>query len=396
MTNYYVGIDIAKKKHDINILSAQNRKPIKQFQISNDTFSFNLLIEKCKQIETNLNNFVFCCEATGIYHINICNYLHSKKLKVNVVNPVLIKNFKLVDNIRNTKNDQIDSLAIAEYASYKQVQSNYEERTHHEQLRSLTRFKSTIVDKTVADKVRIRALLDKNIPEFSDLFPNISSSTCLYLLLSTDNLFNILKREKNQLNEMISKKSHGKFKMAFTEKLIHSLKSSRHNSHNISDMLEIRMLANEVNFHIEQLKTINESIDTLMASIDTPICTIPGINQNLGAQIIAEIGDISNFNNPKQLVAYAGIDPRIQQSGNYELKNGRMNKKGSKYLRKALFQAAQVIYRHDEYFGNKYQELKERGKHHFVCVNAIARKLLHIIWAMETKKISYDPTFLQN
>ena len=149
-------------------------------------------------------------------------------------------------------------------------------------------------------------------------------------------------------------------------------------------------------FMKSQQKVIDDSINKLMESIDTPIETIPGIKKNIGSQIIAEIGDINNFSNPKQLVAYAGLDPKIIQSGNYELQNGRINKKGSKYLRKALFQAAQCLCRHDEYFSNRYALLKSKGKHHFVCINAIARKLLHIIWAMETRKIPYDPAFLQN
>lgn len=396
MTTYYVGIDIAKNKHDVNIFSATEKKSVAKFVIKNDIFHYNLLIEKCKIIDKDLTKFIFCCEATGIYHISLCNYLYDKNQKVNIVNPVLIKNFKKVDNIRNTKNDSIDALSIATYAQFKQAKPNYESRTSNEQLRSLTRFRTTEVKLISETKVKIRTLLDKNIPELSMLFPNVGSTTCIYLLSSSNNLFNIASRDKQQLCEQISKHSHGKHKMTFTEKVIKAIKNSKHNSHNTSDMLELKLLTSELKFHVSQLKIIDESIKILMESLETPIETIPGISKITGSQIIAEIGEINNFASPKQLVAYAGLDPRIQQSGNYELQNGRMNKKGSKYLRQALFQAAQCLYRHDDYFAQRYKKLRDKGKHHYVCVNAIARKLLHIIWAMEKRKVPYDPAFLLN
>lgn len=396
MTTYYVGIDIAKNKHDINIYSITDDKSVVKFQITNDLFDYNLLLEKCKRIDKDLSKFIFCCEATGIYHISICNFLNSKNLKINIVNPILIKNFKSVNNIRNTKNDPIDALAIANYAAFKRAKSNYQLRTSNEQLRSLTRFRSVEVNKISETKTRIRALLDKNIPMLSSLIKDVGNATSLYIFTSSDNIFKLATRDKNQLCAQISKHSHGKHKLLYTENIIKAIKASKHNFHNQSDMLEIKILAENLMFMKSQQKVIDDSINKLMESIDTPIETIPGIKKNIGSQIIAEIGDINNFSNPKQLVAYAGLDPKIIQSGNYELQNGRINKKGSKYLRKALFQAAQCLCRHDEYFANRYALLKSKGKHHFVCINAIARKLLHIIWAMETRKIPYDPAFLQN
>ena len=146
----------------------------------------------------------------------------------------------------------------------------------------------------------------------------------------------------------------------------------------------------QIIFIEEQISTIEEEIFTLMEKMDSPITTIPGIGKVNGATILGEIGDINRFSNASKLVAYAGLDASVSQSGEYQSTTNKMSKRGSPYLRKALFQSALRAEFCDPVFSEYYQKKISEGKHHLVATNAVARKLCHTIYAILTKKTPYE------
>ena len=127
-----------------------------------------------------------------------------------------------------------------------------------------------------------------------------------------------------------------------------------------------------------------------MKQTDSYITTIPGIGPVLGAVILSELGDISRFEDAKKLVAYAGIDAAVNQSGNFEGTEVHMSKRGSPYLRRALYTAANVAAFHDPELSAYYQRLRQRGKHHGVAVGAVARKLCYFIFSVLSENRPYE------
>lgn len=233
---------------------------------------------------------------------------------------------------------------------------------------------------------------DQVFPEYASSFSNIfgKSSKEILMSISIPQYFeNITADKLEKVLENITMKK-------FAKRKIDELSSKATNSFGVkfcldSFSLQIKLLIEQISFIENQVVTVEAEISTLMEKINSPITSIPGIGLITGAVILGEIGDISRFSNPSKLVAYAGLDATISQSGEFESTSNRMSKRGSSYLRKALFQSALRAEFCDPVFINYYQKKISQGKHHLVATNAVARKLCHTIFAILSKNESYLP-----
>ena len=294
--------------------------------------------------------------------------------------------------IRKRKNDTIDSVLIADLIRYGSFHSHPKIDENYFALRQLCRYRTYLVGTASDFKRKIIALLDQVFPEYEALFSSTgifgkASQTILSTFTVPEELNKISAETLTQVIQEASRKRLGKHKAE-------ALKQAAAQSFGIrfaqdAFIFQLRSMLDQLAYIEFQIKQTEEEISHHMQLIDSMITTIPGIGIVIGATILGEIGDIQRFSNPKKLVAYAGIDASVTQSGEYEATHNVMSKRGSPYLRKALFQAALVASRCDPTFRAFYDKKRVEGKHHFTAIGAVARKLCYVIHAILTKNEPY-------
>lgn len=253
-----------------------------------------------------------------------------------------------------------------------------------------------MVKKRSTTKTQFRTKLDFLCPDYYNLFSDVFSVISL-ALLTKYRLDEILVKPNSTLTTLVSKASKGHKKLEFIKKLKSVLNQYELINSNFGQCLELQMLVEEINYFTFQINKIDEEIknETTNNSFTSLLTTIPGINIVSAAVIIGELGDLSRFNSPKQLVAFAGLDCSTYQSGKMDLR-GHISKRGSGYLRNILFLDANAAKLHNDSFNILYEHHKQNGKHHYVILNAMARKLLHIIWGMHKHQTPFDEKLLNN
>lgn len=258
-------------------------------------------------------------------------------------------------------------------------------------LRNLSRFRTYLVTSIGDLKRKVICVLDQIFPEYQSVFSDIFGETSKEILShfqSPDDFENITSQQLEDILENISFKDFAKNKITQISELAASsfgLKFCRN-----SFSLQLKLLIEQIKFIEAQVSDVEMEIKAILDKIDSPITTIPGIANVNAAVILGEIGDISRFSNASKLAAYAGIDASVSQSGNFTSSNNKMSKRGSPYLRKALFQAAMVAAFHDPVFSTFYQKKKSEGKHHLTAIGAVARKLCNIIFAVLKNNAPYE------
>lgn len=298
---------------------------------------------------------------------------------MHVVNPIQTDGWRKGTEIRKRKTDIIDSILIADlirYGDFNETSLSDEEMLS---LRNLSRFRNYLVSSIGDLKRKVICVLDQVFPEYQSAFSDIFGETSKELLShfqTADDFENI---SSEQLEKVAFK--------GFTKNKITQISKLAANSFGLkfcrdSFSLQLKLLIEQIRFIEAQVSDVEAEIKTVLQKIDSPITTIPGIGEINGAVILGEIGDISRFSNASKLAAYAGIDASVSQSGDYQSSNNRMSKRGSPYLRKALFQAALIAAFHDPVFSAFYQKKRNEGKHHLTAIGAVARKLCNTIFAV--------------
>ena len=154
---------------------------------------------------------------------------------------------------------------------------------------------------------------------------------------------------------------------------------------------QIRQLIEQLEFLERQVAELEEQIFSLLKQTGSYITTIPGIGDTLGAIILSEIGDIHRFDAPNKLVAFAGLDVRVTQSGEFTGTRQKISKRGSPYLRRAIWLAASRAAFCDPILSEYYQGLRARGKHHLTAVGAVSRKLCNTIYTILKEDRPWQP-----
>lgn len=385
---FYLGIDIGKNTHVASLVDDKKKVIFKAFSFSNSIDGAESLILK---LEAFKNELEVGMESTGHYWLSLYSYLVEKNFTVRVINPIQTDGWRQGIEIRKRKTDIIDSLLIADLLRYGDFVETSLSNEDYLSLRNLSRFRSYLISSIGDLKRKTIALLDQVFPEYASSFSNIFGKTSKEILsnFSTPSDFeDINSDDLNTFLESVSKKN-------YASKKIDELSKKASSSFGInfcldSFSLQIKMLIEQISFIQNQVSDVENEIELLLEKLNSPITTIPGIGSVNAATILGEIGDIKRFSNPSKLVAYAGLDASISQSGEYEATYNHMSKRGSPYLRRALFQSALRAEFCDPVFSDYYQKKISEGKHHLVATNAVARKLCHTIFAVLTKDEPYQ------
>lgn len=379
----YLGIDIAKNNHVASLID-ENAKPLfKAFSFSNTLDGANSLLAKLSAYATNPDCVEIGMEATGHYWLSIYSFLIENGYTVHVVNPIQTDGWRKGTEIRKRKTDIIDSVLIADLIRYGDFVETSLSDEDTLSLRNLSRFRSYLVSSIGDLKRKVVCVLDQIFPEYQSVFADIFGKTSKEILLhfqSAEDFENITSEQLESVLENVSFKKFAKNKISGISELAATsfgLKFCRE-----SFSLQLKLLIEQIKFIEAQVADVESEIAIILDKIDSPITTIPGIGVITAAVILGEIGDISRFSNASKLAAYAGIDASVSQSGEYQSSNNKMSKRGSPYLRKALFNAAMIAAFHDPVFSAFYQKKRNEGKHHLTAIGAVARKLCNTIFAV--------------
>lgn len=256
-------------------------------------------------------------------------------------------------------------------------------------LKSLTRARFRLFQEIQPLKNRFRRLLHILFPELQGFFSNLYGNTSLNLLSALPSAKDIAECNILKLTKILSVSSHGKLKRSRAEQL-KSLAKSSIAAYNYGDAFELKQTVQRILFLSSQMSEIERKIDSVMSQLNSPITSIPGIGNLLGATILSEIGDIKNFDNPDKLLAFAGCEPSTYQSGKYTATNTPMVKHGSRYLRRALYCAADMAYVNSISFRSYIDRKRAQGKHYYVAMSHGMKKLVRIIFAVLSRNIPFS------
>lgn len=387
---FYIGIDISKNSHEISILDASHGIVEPSKKVANTAAGTAKLLTLFEKHQVLPDNCLIGMESTGHYWLVFYSFLVGLGFSVKVINPIVTDAYRNM-LIRKVKNDSVDALVIAKVLMLGEYQESSVANEETLALRQLCRFRAYEVDTCSDLKRKAIALFDQVFPEYESLFSDtfgISSREVLSNFTTPEELSRINTRK---LSNLLAKSSKGRFGV---EKAL-ELKAVASKSLGIkiatdAFAFQLRQLIDQLEFIEEQVEMLDAQIAEYMERTNSFITTIPGIGPVIGAVIVSEIGDISRFSDGKKLVAYAGLDACVSQSGNFEGSQMHMSKRGSPYLRRAIYTAANVASWSDPNLSEYYKRLKTRGKHHNVAVGAIARKLCYIIFAVLSENRAFE------
>lgn len=388
---FYLGIDIGKKTHYASLMDDTGKLLFKGYSFSNTTAGGELLLE---HLSHHVNDYSQVCvgmEATGHYWLALYSFLYDKEFLIHVINPIQTDGWRKGIEIRKRKTDTIDSALIADLIRYGAFVENPIADETLFSLRNLTRFRTYLVDSISDLKRKIICVLDQVFPEYETVFSNIFGATSKQILLDYTTPSELEQLPVDKLAKILSEASRKKIHPAKAEEL----SSIANNSFGVTFAKEaftfqIRQLIQQMQFVEKQVKDTEAEIQKLIDKLDSVITTIPGIGPTTGATILSEIGDINRFDSPVKLVAYAGIDASVTKSGQFEGTYNVMSKRGSPYLRRAIYQAALVAYNKDPVLSAFYHKKRSEGKHHKTCLGAVSRKLCYIIYAVLKANKPYE------
>jgi len=389
---FFVGIDIGKNNHVASMMDDSGKIIFKAFSFSNTSDGADALLYKLFSYSSNTADFEIGMEATGHYWLSVYSFLYGKGFLIHVINPIQTDGWRKGVEIRKRKNDIIDSILIADLIRYGQfVESRLSDEDIFS-LRNLTRFRSYLVESISDLKRKVVCVLDQVFPEYQYIFSNIFGKTSKEILCQFSPPIDFESVSADALAQLLTQLSRQKVGAEKAKQL----KSAASNSFGItfarkSFSFQLKALIEQISFIEQQVKDTEREISRLMEKLGSPITTITGIGNVTGATIIGEIGDISKFSSPRKLVAFAGIDASVSQSGEYEATHNVMSKRGSPYLRKAIFQAAMIASFKDPVLSAFYKKKRAEGKHHLTCIGAVSRKMCYIIYAVLRNNQPYVP-----
>lgn len=377
-----VGIDIGKRIHAATIIDESGQVIGRPISFPNTTAGGELLLARVNSVNTDKLPVVFGLEATGHYWLALYSFLTKLSYPVSVINPYQSDAWRKV-YLSSVKTDKEDSFLIADILRFGNSPETKQASETVISLRNLSRFRVTLSQQITDTKRRIVTILDQIFPEFETLFSDLFGKTAKTLLEDCPTPESIEQISLRKLTNLVKKLSKGHFKQNKAEEI----KQKAHTSFGInfamdSFRLELQLLLQQLTFLDSQITVVEKEIGQTMANVPTTLTSLPGISTILAAAIIAEIGDIKRFKTSSQLVSFAGINPTVKQSGQFTGKRNRMSKKGSPYLRLALWQAAITSVRFNPVLKVYYQLKVKEGKTHMTVIGAVSRKLTGIVFAL--------------
>lgn len=389
---FYCGIDIAKYKHESSVIDTNGKSLLDSISFANDKQGCEKIIAVFQKFEISPANVIIGMEATGHYWLSVYAFFLELGYNVKVINPIQSEAFRKM-YIRQTKNDSKDSYIIAQIMRFGEYSATSLSEENIIALKQLSRYRLALVDACGDCKRRVIALLDQVFPEYDKLFSDTFGSSSTELLLNCPTPEDMLTISTRKLTNILNKASRGKLGKEKAEEI----KAAAKDTFGVAFAkdafsFQIKQLIRQIVFTEKQLSELEEQIAELLHQTNQYITTITGIGDVLGAIIVSEIGDINRFERPNQLVAFAGLDVTVKQSGEFSGSKNKISKRGSPYLRRAIWLAANRAAFCDPILSEYYQSLKTRGKHHLTAVGAVARKLCNIIFVILKENRPYQPT----
>lgn len=383
----YVGIDIAKLNHYASAISSDGEVLLEPFKFTNDNDGFCLLDSKLKSFEKD--QFIIGLESTAHYGNNLLMYLVPKGYNVCLINPIQTSTMRK-NNIRKTKTDKVDTYIICKTL----MMHPHRFVTLYDlglmQLKNLGRFRQKTVKQRTRLKIQLTSYVDQVFPELQYFFKSgIHHKGCYALLKEAPTPDAIASMHLTHLTHLLKAASKGHFqKETAVELRVLAQKSVGSSDKSLS--IQITQSIEQIELLDRQLELIESEMKDIVTSLDSVIMTIPGIGYVNGGMILGEIGDITRFSNPSKLLAFAGLDPSVYQSGNFEAKHTRMSKRGSRALRYALINAAHNVVKNNKTFNNYYHQKVSEGRSHYNALGHCAGKLVRIIYKMLTDNVSFN------
>lgn len=382
----YVGIDIAKLNHFASALSSDGEILFQPFKFTNDYDGFHLLAQKLDSLR--FDSIIIGLESTAHYGNNLVEFLVSNNYKVCVINPIQTSAIRK-NNIRKIKTDKIDTFIIAKTLMMNPYRlfTKYDLSLLH--LKELGRFRMKLIKKRTQAKIQLTSYVDQAFPELQYFFRGIHHKSCYALLKETPTPGAIASMHLTHLSHLLECASHGHFKkVTATELRILAQKSVGSNDSSIS--IQITQTIELIELLDSQVDKVESDMESIVDSLNSVIMTIPGIGFINGGMILGEIGDIMRFSNPSKVLAFAGLDPAVYQSGNFNASHTKMSKRGSRPLRFALVNAAHNVVRNNQTFKVYYDQKRAEGKTHYNALGHCAGKLVRIIYKMLTDNIPFN------
>ena len=387
-----VGIDVTKDKHDCFILSSEGVALADVFTIPNNLEGFNTLLDKLRACSTPQDSIKVGLEATGHYSYNILGFLLDNGLATYVLNPLRTNLYRKSLSLRKTKTDRVDARTIAAMLLSDAGLKPYTDTSYHnEELKSLTRYRFDKVKERAQLKQSVSRLVCILFPELEKLVPTLHMASVYALLSEFPGARQIADAHLTRLKTLLTDASRGRYGRDTAVDIRDAARcsiGSRMPAKSLELQHTIRLIW-ELDAEIEEIETM---IQATMEELHSPITTIPGIGYRMGAMILAEVGNFSQFDSPDKLLAYAGMFPSTYQSG--QLKNcyPHMEKRGSRYLRYALYNAAKHVCHWDPTFAAYLAKKRSEGKHYNVALSHAAKKLVRLIFALEKSRQPYYST----
>lgn len=385
-----VGIDVSKDKHDCFIVNSEGEVLADVFTIHNTMDGFNFLLQRIRECTMPQDKIKVGLEATGHYSYNLIGFLLDNGLATYVLNPLRTNLYRKSLSLRKTKTDRVDARTIAHMLLSDAGLKPYTDTAYHnDELKSLTRYRFDKVKERTKLKSSISRLVCILFPELEKLVPTLHMASIYALLEEFPDAKQIAAAHLTRLKALLETASKGHYKRDMALRIRDAARNSI-GAFMPAKSLELQHTIRLIRELDAEIDEIEERIQSIMNDLHSPITTIPGMGVRMAAMILAEVGDFTRFVSPDKLLAYAGMSPSTYQSG--QLKNcyPHMEKRGSRYLRYALYNATKCVCQWNPNFAAYLAKKRAEGKHYNVALSHATKKLVRLIFAMEKSKQPYS------
>ena len=383
---YFIGIDISKYKHDCFIVSSEGEAPFGVFSFENNKAGFEMFFDKLNSLDISEEKRIGF-ESTSHYSLNLKLFLEKHNYTFMEFQPALISQYGKALSLRKTKTDAIDAQTIARWlmnVDYKPYPHSF---YHNYSLKSLTRLRFSLIKQRNLYLIKLTDILDHTFPEFKPFFNDSFGATALYILEKYGNPTKIANMRTTSYDEL-RRLSRGKFSMQKFLKLKELAKDTVGESNYIFE-LELSCVLRLYKQIDAEIAKLEQEITALTNELNRPTTTIPGVGVLSAAVILSEYGDISKFKSPAQMLSFAGLEPGYYQSGQSE-HTGHMVKRGSSHLRCAIMNCCLPLIQFNMVFAEFYAKKRSEGKPHRVALSHVAKKLIRVIYTLETTHQPFD------
>lgn len=391
-----VGIDIGKLKHTFSIINKEDGEIlVEPTFFTNNKEGFDQLIQKLKSY--SINNILIGMEDTGHYHFALLKYLLDKEYTIALINPIVTDlTRKMQGGI--SKNDKLDTLTICDVLSSSNRKKAYRiskiDRFDLYEQRQLTRHHHHLKEEINIYSNRLQKCIDIVFPEYNNLFNSQYGIVYMNILRTFSSAERIAHSNIRTIQKCFDIKKQGRRISLNAEELKIAARNSIGIS-SIAEEIQIRHLVSQIELINDQIAEIDKKIEEFSAKADSPILSIPGISHFSGTSILSEIGDICNYSKASQIIKLAGVAPYEYESSQFRVQHTAITKKGSKYLRKTLYQIITPVIKNNKVFKDYYNLKRSQGKGHRCAQGHCVRKLLRVIYHLSITGNKFDSKLLK-